>query len=96
MLPNTTNRSALTANTALPFDRGGALLWEQSYPKYQKINVVGELATRYKEVLRPYMLPNTANRSALTANTALPFNRGRSALWEQSIRSAENLMWWEN
>ena len=35
---------------------------------------------------------NTTNRSALASNAAVHFNRGRSALWEQSIRSAEDTM----
>ena len=37
----------------------------------------------------PLHAPDTTNRSALAANTTVHFNRGRSALWEQSIRSAE-------
>ena len=173
--PNTTNRSALAANTAVRFNRGRSALWEQSirsteinfaepgaasddstkcsapepvekpdavgalqFPQFAtlllvpqnssaasdaeipqiaapsplippctsteggalcgnrvsevpKIDVVGELIYSMQGSAPPLHAPNTTNRSALTSNTAVHFNRGRSALREQRIRSAESI-----
>ena len=84
---NTTNRSALATNTAALQPRAVRFSGLR-YPKRRSHSLKIEHLFPIQGSAPPLHASNTTNRSALTANTAMHFNRGRSTLWEEGIRSA--------